>query len=198
MNENETNSVNTQSPQQETLSPRRRSALVTYLSIMFAVAFLFVAVMMVAETKRLKTMNEELQDSSQKTSASLTNNINALQEENRKLSEANDSLQEQLEEQEASARAAEEQLAELQERLELLEEKKQALEQEKTRLKEQLKEMSRQAEDAVEVSELLHQALAADEAGDLEQLQELLDRIEPLKQFLSATEQTLYEELKIA
>ena len=96
MNEEEKNNV--QEPEKkaenkpEQLSPRRRSALVTYLAILFAVAFLFVALMMVFEAKRLKTMNQELQDSSQKTSASLTNNINALQAENQLLSKQNEDL----------------------------------------------------------------------------------------------------------
>ena len=53
MNEEEQKNVDQQ------LSPRRRTALVTYLSILFAAAFLFVAIMMVVETKRLKTMNQE-------------------------------------------------------------------------------------------------------------------------------------------
>lgn len=177
------------------LSPRRRTALVTYLAILFAVAFLFVAIMMVAETKRLKTMNQELQHDSQKNAASLTSNINALQEENQKLSEENGKLSARITELEDAARqaaqTAETEKAELQARLE-------SAAAEQARLQQELEAASQKALDAVEVSELLHQALAADEAGELEELQSLLSQIEPLKELLSETEQELFEELKIA
>ena len=102
-------------PQQ--LSPRRRTALVTYLAILFAAAFLFVAIVMVLETKKLKTINEELQSSSQKTSASLTNNINALQQENQSLSAENEKLQSRIGELVESAALQDEALAELQQQL---------------------------------------------------------------------------------
>ena len=162
---------------EQVLSPRRRTALVSYLSIMFAAAFLFVALMMVFEAKRLKTMNEELKDSSQKTSASLTSNINALQAENQKLSEQNEALTARIGELESAAAEAETEMAELRAEIDVL---------------------IQEAHDAVTVSELLHQAMAADEAGDLEKLQELLDQIEPLEGLLSPTEAEIYEELKIA
>ena len=198
MNENENKAAETQTPVQEPLSPRRRTALVTYLSILFAVAFLFVALVLVAETKRLKTMNEELQDNSQKTSASLTNNINALQQENRRLSDANSALEKQVKGLEEAALQAGEENAELQGRIDLLTEDKRQLEEEQTGLQEQIDALTKQAQDAVEVSELLHRALAADEEGDLETLQTLLDQIEEKKELLSPTEQEIYEELKIA
>lgn len=177
------------------LSPRRRSALVTYLAILFAVAFLFVAVMMVAETKRLKTMNQELQHDSQKNAASLTSNINALQEENQALSAENEKLSARIAELEDAAKqaaeTAEAEKAALQTQLETA-----AAEQ--ARLEQELETANQRAQDAIEVSELLHRALAADEDGDLDQVRELLDQIEPLKELLSETEQELYEELKIA
>ena len=182
-------------PTEPQLSPRRRSALVTYLAILFAVAFLFVALMMVFETRRLKTMNQELQDNSQKNAATLTNNINALQEENRNLSGQNEALQTRLSELEAAAEA--EQSA-LRAEIEGLTEAAAAKESEREALEAQVAELTQKAEDAVRVSELLHQALAADEAGELEELQSLLEEIEGLQELLSETEQEIYEELKIA
>ncbi len=198
MNETETKTEAAQAPVQETLSPRRRTALVTYLAILFAVAFLFVALMMVAETKRLKTMNEELQDNSQKTSASLTNNINALQEENRRLSDRNEELNGENELLRQQILQAEEEKTALQEQLEALNGEKLRLEGEKTALEEETEALRKQAQNAVEVSELLHRAMAADEEGNYDGLRELLDQIEEMKEFLSPTEQEIYEELKIA
>ena len=184
------------------LSPRRRSALVMYLAILFAVAFLFVALMMVFEAKRLKTMNEELQDSSQKTSASLTSNINALQAENQKLSEKNKELTAQIGELEDAAAAAETEMEGLQAEIDRLNGEAAAAEAARAEelgvLEGQIGELTKRAEDAVAVSELLHQAMAANEEGDLEGLQELLDQIEELKDLLSPTEADIYEELKIA
>ena len=182
----------------EQLSPRRRSALVTYLAILFAVAFLFVALMMVIEAKRLKTMNEELQDSSQKTSASLTNNINALQAENQKLSKSYDELKKQYEALESEAAEKDGSIETLQEQLSAAAAERQRLEEALIAKEEELEAANGKTEDAVRVSELLHQALAADEEGDLEALQELLAQIEELKELLSPTEAEIYEELKIA
>ena len=45
----------------QVLSPRRRTALVTYLAFLFALAFLFVALTMAMETKRVKQINEALE-----------------------------------------------------------------------------------------------------------------------------------------
>ena len=182
---------------EEKLSPKRRFALVTYLAILFAVAFLLVALMLVAETRRLKTMNEELKDSSQKTSASLTNNINALQEENTKLSEKNAALEAQLSALDADAKAAEEQNQALQAELDARSAAQAQLEADKQALEEQVQTLTKQAEDAVQVSELLHKAIAANDAGKLDRLQKLLNEMEPLKDLLSATELELYESLVI-
>lgn len=196
----EQNAAQEQKPEasEPQLSPRRRSALVTYLAILFAIAFLFVAVMMVAETKRLKTMNQELQNDSQKNAASLTSNINALQEENKTLSERNKVLSSQIEELNTTVLNAEAEKAALQGKVDQLTEEAAAKDAERESMEAEILELSKKAEDAVKVSELLHQALAADEDGDLDQVRELLDQIEPLKELLSETEQELYKELKIA
>ena len=182
-------------PEGEQLSPRRRSALVMYLAILFAVTFLFVALMMVFEAKRLKTLNQE-------TSASLTSNINALQAENQKLSEKNEGLTAKVGELEDAASAAETEMAGLRAEIDRLKEEAEAREtaqaEELGALHGQIEELTQKAADAVLVSELLHQAIAADEEGDLEGLQELLDQIEELKELLSPTEADIYEELKIA
>lgn len=184
--------------QEQQLSPRRRTALVTYLAILFAVAFLFVAVMMVAETKRLKTMNQELQHDSQKNAATLTNNINALQEENQKLSKQNTELTVQIENLRVEASTQNGVLEQLREQLDAAVAEQEQLRGEVETLREETETEKQKALDAVRVSELLHQAMAADEDGDLEGLKELLSQIEPLEELLSDTEREIYEELKIA
>lgn len=191
MNEEEQKNVDQQ------LSPRRRTALVTYLSILFAAAFLFVAIMMVVETKRLKTMNQELQHDSQKNAATLTNNINALQEENQKLSKDNKDLEDRIAELETAAEQAAAEQAELTGRLEEAAREKERLNQQLKELHEQKEEAEQKIQDAVKVSELLQNAIAADDDGDMEGLKELLDQIEPLKELLSETEKELYESLII-
>ena len=202
MNEEEKNNV--QEPEKkaenkpEQLSPRRRSALVTYLAILFAVAFLFVALMMVFEAKRLKTMNQELQDSSQKTSASLTNNINALQAENQLLSKQNEDLNTRIGTLESEAAQKDGRIEELQSKQEGDAAELARLEQELSVLEEEKEAAEQRTQDAIRVSELLHKALAADEKGKLARLQELLAEIEPLEDLLSETEREIYEELKIA
>ena len=184
--------------QEQQLSPRRRTALVTYLAILFAVAFLFVAVMMVAETKRLKTMNQELQHDSQKNAATLTNNINALQEENQKLSKENTELTKQIETLRMEASTQNGVLDQLREQLDAAVAEEEQLRGELETLREEAETEKQKTQDAVRVSELLHQAMAADEDGNLEDLKELLSQIEPLEELLSDTEREIYEELKIA
>ena len=184
--------------QEQQLSPRRRTALVTYLAILFAVAFLFVAVMMVAETKRLKTMNQELQHDSQKNAATLTNNINALQEENQKLSKENTELTKQIETLRMEASTQNGVLDQLREQLDAAVAGEEQLRGELETLRKEAETEKQKTQDAVRVSELLHQAMAADEDGNLEDLKELLSQIEPLEELLSDTEREIYEELKIA
>ncbi len=187
-----------QRDQEQQLSPRRRTALVSYLAVLFAVAFLFVAVMMVMETKRLKTMNQELKNDSQKNAATLTNNINALQTENQQLAKSNEELHDKIKELEAAAESAAAEKEELQTQLASTGDEQKSLQQEMKELQQQLDDAKQKSQDAIYVSELLHQAMAADEESDMEGLQELLNQIEPLKDMLSPTEQDIYEELKIA
>ena len=189
----------------QVISPKRRVALVSYLAILFAVAFLLVAIVMVLETKRLKTMNQELKDSSQRTSASLTNNINALQAENQVLSETNKtqvqggSSFEGVEVTTVQAQLAESQreAAEKDAQIQGLELDKESLEQEKAELETQAETLTQQVQDAIRVSELIYQAVEADDHGRMTELKELLEQIEPLKELLSETELELYENLVI-
>ena len=197
------------------LSRKRRTALVGYLAILFAVAFLLVALSMVIENKRLQSSKEQLEDKSKQTSATLNGKIAELQASYDALQEKSAAQQKDLdaltvENQQLTALAdqvpaLEQALTDLtaerdglQTDLDTAAAEKEALEAELDELRTQNEALSGKAEDAVRVSELLHQAMAADEAGDLEELQSLLDQIEPLEELLSETEREIYEELKIA
>ena len=181
----------------QVISPKRRVALVSYLAILFAVAFLLVAIVMVLETKRLKTMNQELKDSSQRTSASLTNNINALQAENQVLSETNKTQEKELDQLRAQLAESQREAAEKDAQIQGLELDKESLEQEKAELETQAETLTQQVQDAIRVSELIYQAVEADDHGRMTELKELLEQIEPLKELLSETELELYENLVI-
>ncbi len=181
----------------QVLSPRRRTALVTYLAFLFALAFLFVALTMAMETKRVKQINEALEDSSQKTSASLTGSINALQEENHLLTESKGKLEEQLAQLEASLSDARETETAQTRELEELKEKLKLAEAEKSELLAKIEALTQQTQDAVTVSELLQKAIVLNESGNITELSELLNQIAPMKDLLSPTEREIFESLMI-
>lgn len=181
----------------QVLSPRRRTALVSYLAILFAIAFLFVALTMAMETKHVKMINEALEDSNQKTSASLTGSINALQEENRLLTENKTQLETQISELQAALEAAAEKEQDGSKQLEALNGEKQKLEAEKEELLTQIEALTKQAQDAVTVSELLQKAIVLNESGDIAGLSEILNQIGPMKELLSPTERDIYDSLVI-
>lgn len=181
----------------QVLSPRRRTALVTYLAFLFALAFLFVALTMAMETKRVKQINEALEDSSQKTSASLTGSINALQQENRLLTESKGQLEEQLAQLEASLSDARETETAQTRELEEMKEKLKLAEAEKSELLAKIEASNQQTQDAVTVSELLQKAIVLNESGNMTELSELLNQIAPMKDLLSPTEREIFESLMI-
>lgn len=179
------------------LSHKRHSALVTYLLILFVVSFVFVTVIMLTETRRLKLMNQELQNSSREASASLTGMLAALQEENAALSATNKALTEQIEALETAAAANAEAAQAQNEALARAESEKQTLADEKAALEQRFRDLEQQVAEGLKVSELLHQAMAADEMGNYDRLEELLEQIEPMKALLSPTELDILEGLTI-
>lgn len=186
----------------QTISPRRRFALVTYLSFLFAVSFLFVALTLAAETKRLKSINEDLQDNNQRVSASLDITISALQEENHQLQQSIADLEEerqelstQLESLQASSDKNEEEIASMVEQISALTVEKAELEEAKSILKAQIDTLTKQAKDAVTVSELLQKAVSLNRSGDAAALENTLNQIEALKDLLSPSEQEIYNSL---
>ena len=182
----ETEKKKTEDTGEEVLSRKRRTALVSYLAILFAVAFLLVALSMVIENKRLP-------------SANLNKTITDMQTENDELTEQISALQQQLDELQTEAdrqaAEAEDQISALTAERDGLLEEKTALEAEKTELSEALAVAQQRANEAVEVSELLQKAIAANDEGKHKTLQNCLEKIEPLKDLLSPSELEWYESL---
>ncbi len=186
------------------LSPRRRSALVTYLAILFAVAFLFVALTLALEAKKLKSINEALEDSSKKTSISLNNSINALQEENQKLEETiqtlqadNDAMTAKVEELEVSVGSLASENQNLEAKIAELTEENGTLAEDKAAMEILIQNLTQRAADAITVSELLYKAVELNEKGNTDGMKDVLNQIAPLKELLSATERDIYEGLVI-
>lgn len=181
----------------EALSRKRRVALVTYLSILFAVAFLLVALSMVIENKHLQSTNAALEDSSKKTSANLNQTIEQMQNENDALTQKTAEQESQISAYEAEKAAAQTELEQLRADQEALMAEKESLAAEKESLSARAEEAEQKAADAVEVSELLQKAIAANEEGHYKTLKKLLEEIEPMKDLLSPSELDWYESLVI-
>lgn len=208
----EQTSVPAAEPEQSTaaaLSRKRRVALVTYLSILFAVAFLLVAASMVIENRQLQSSNAALKNDSQKTSANLNRTIQEMQNEFDALKQQSESQAAQID---ALTAQAEQQQAEAESRYAALEseaaEASAAAESQAAALQSELAEariaaesqaaeLTKRAEDAVTVSELLQKAIAANEEGDLEAVGKYREQIEPLKDLLSPSELDWYESLAV-
>ena len=195
-NNPETLPENQQAPAaaEEILSRKRRMALVSYLAILFAVAFLLVAISMVIENRQLQESEGNLNSRIRQIQA----DNEVLQEKNKKMTEENTAVKQQLNEAQQENAAAAASIETLTGEKQTLTEQKQALEEEKHTLTEERDKLKNRADESRQVHELLWQAMAADEEGNLSRVAELLAQIEPLEDLLSETEREIYEELKIA
>lgn len=206
-------------PAEENLSRRRRTALVGYMAILFAVAFLLVALSMVIENKRLQSSKQQLEDNSKKTSASLNGKIAELQESYEALQKTAAEQEKKIDTLTAEAEKAaalEKTLGELtaerdsltqeletltaerdglQSDLEAAASDKAALEQEVETLREEKEGLAGRVADAAAVQELLYQAVEANDHGRMDELEELLAQIEPNKDLLSPTALEIYNSL---
>ena len=175
----------------EALSRKRRTALVAYMAVLFAVAFLLVALSMIMENKKLQSSNE-------KTSATLNGRIEELQNEYNNLKNTSEEQAARIAELESQAAEKEAAMETLEQQLDEAAAVREELEKEIRDGKDSLVEARQKAEDTFKVYDLLIRAKLADEEGDFEQLQELLDQIEPLKNLLSDDAKEIYESLIIA
>ena len=196
-----------QQENQPNLSRRRRTALVGYLAILFAVAFLLVALSMVIENKRLQSTKQQIEDRSKQTSATLNGKISELQASYDALQKESEELQGQLD----TLKPEAERVPELEQSLEALTDERDELAVERDKLENELKkttddleqadallqEQESLAERTAAVQELLYQAVEADENGRYEELEKLLAQIEPDRDLLCPTALEIYESLAI-
>lgn len=91
---------NNEVPQEEQLTPKKKRAMLEYLGIMFAVAFLLVAVSLFV---KMKYMQDDLDAANSGAHA----NIAAMEESLESVNRENEALNTQLEQMKQSARAAE-------------------------------------------------------------------------------------------
>lgn len=91
MNEEEKNQ-NAAQENKNALDDKKKNALLRYITILFAVAFLFVLFSMLLQMRDSQTTISELN----KSSASALQNAEQLQENNRLLQESNEALQEEI------------------------------------------------------------------------------------------------------
>lgn len=176
--------------EEEILSRKRKVALVSYLAVLFAVAFLLVALSMVIENRQLQTSSAEMR-------GTLNNRISALQEENITLKEENGQLTESNAQLIAERDDALKKQQDAERREKSLEDQKTDLINEKVALFSEITAAEKKLDDAKRVQELLYQAAEAEEAGDYETLETLLAQIEPNKDLLSPTALEIYESLII-
>lgn len=174
-----------------TLSRKRRTALISYLAILFAVAFLVVALSMIFENRKLRSSNLALQDSNRSSlasSATALEKAEALQDENRRLSETIASLEGEKQQLLADADAANaEKDAALAER--------EPLAQENERLSQDYEALSKKEQDGALAFDLLCQALAAEREGLQDELVTAMRQLAPLKTLLPESGVPIYESL---
>ena len=182
---------------EEVLSSKRRVALVSYLAVLFAVAFLLVALSMIVENKKLQSSNRELENDKQQTSATLTGKIEGLQAENRQLQsqltqaeQDKQALNAELEAEKTKVSEAEELAAQAQAQAE---EQKQANEA----LANQKEELSDRLEDSARAYDLLLTAMLQSEENALEELAATLEDLAPLEDLLSEQARELLDEIRI-
>lgn len=166
----ETPVVGSPAPEKKTMTPKSRNALLRYITILFAVAFLVVTLSLVISTKKSQSTITALNQ----TSASALENAEQLQAVNRELSDANESLREKIEDLESKVKDAEDEAAQAQEELE---------------------QIKSDAANAAKAYDLLLTAMQAQQSGDTAAYEAAMQQLEPLKDYLKDQAAELYMDL---
>lgn len=151
------------------MSAAKRTALLRYMAILFAVAFLLVLLSYFIQVRNARSTISELNQ----TSASALQNAEKLQQTNRELTDENYDLKNQLDDLQEQLTAAQD-----------------ALKTQEESLGDEAREQVQQAYD------LLRSAEVAAEKGDEAALQQALTELKPLEPMLSETAQKQLTELK--
>ena len=201
--------------EEQILSRKRRMALVSYLAILFAVAFLLVAISMVIENRQLQnskgTLNTRIQQL-QEDNEQFQKNIKDITAQRDKLSKE---LAKEQEERKLQVERLEDQNVILEQENATLAQDKAALTElhellykaaaaNETEDFETLKTLTAEIEPKLELlppsaqaRALLLIAIAANDDGDLEKTQEILQQLEPLKELLSPSDLEYWETLPV-
>lgn len=160
-------------PEKKQVGAKSRNALLRYMTILFAVAFLAVTLSLVIETKKSKTTISELNQ----TSASALENAEMLQESNRELSDTNANLRDKIADLENNLKEANDAANEAEAAL------------------ESAKDAQQNAENEAKACNLLFTALNAQQKGDTAAYENAMVQLEPLHEFLTGTAAEIYESL---
>ncbi len=152
------------------LSRKKRMALIIYLAILFIVALAVVTLSLVVQihknTEENITFAEKAQ-TLQEENESLRQEISRLQKDNDTLTKENEDLQTRVT----------------------------TLEEQNTELQEANEELTTQNDNIRQAYELLAEAKAARESGDMDTFQKVIEQLEPLYQYLSEKAQAEYDAL---
>lgn len=157
-------------PEKKTGTVKNQSALLRYITVLFAVAFLVVLLSMVISYRQSQDTITALNA----TSASAMENAEALQASNRELSDKNAELQIQINDLEQALEDKDEELS---------------------RAQEQIAEAQAQAEETAKAYELLLTAISARQNGDTEGFNAAMAELQGLQDMLTGEALTRYEEL---
>ena len=162
------------------LSEKRKRALINYMAILFAVAFLLVALSLAIQYR-----------DSQNTISQLGANARTAMEKAENLQDENQRLSEELSNAKASLDQKAQELEDVQNAMADLETANEALKGANTELnQEKLDAMNTAA-----AYQHLARALAAQESGDDAALHSAMDQLKTLSKYLSAQDQALYQTL---
>ena len=190
MNEKEQNTQ----PEKTGLDEKKKTALLRYIAILFAVAFVFVLLSMFAQMRDSKSTISELNQSS----TSALQKAEQLQENNQELEKENAYLEGRIEELEAleeRLEQAEKELKETKKQLEQTEADYEALEEETEQLlKEKEQEKNAVAEAYERLLELQEVVTPGIQKGN-EAAETLLDELEDYAHLLKDNAKKLYENL---
>lgn len=162
------------------LSDKRKRALINYMAILFAVAFLLVALSLAIQRR-----------DSQAQISTLGATANSALEKADQLQETNRLLQAQLDEAAAAQKSLESELAQTQAQLRTTTEAQESL----SASNQELLQEKLSAEHQANAYRLLVQALSARDSEDLKGLQEALAALEQESQYLDETDLATYQAL---
>lgn len=180
-----------QAPEQKAKPERSRNALLRYLTILFAFAFLLVLLSYLIQMRNMNTTVSELN----KTSSNALSNAEALQATNQSLMEEKAALEDQID-------ALEDQIDALNDQVES--EKagaSEAAETSQSRIEEletALRAQQQTYDDTLAAYESLTKAAAAWDSGDVAALREAVGELNGKTEFLSESGAALYEALSDA